>query len=63
MIFSEYYEINGINWSKEINKNVHCLLKIKKNSNTTSIIVTSYNNMKLLFNYNNSDFTNKIIFK
>jgi len=25
LIFSEKYEINGINWSKEIKKNVHCL--------------------------------------
>ena len=61
LIFNENYEIKGINWSKEINKNVHCLLKIKINTDTTGIIVTSYNNMKLLFNYNNSDFTNKIV--
>ena len=63
LIFNENYEINGINWSKEINKDVHCLLKIKKNTDTTGIIVTSDNKMKLLFNYNNSDFTNKIILK
>ena len=61
LAFNENYEINGINWSKEINKDVHCLLKINKNINTIGVIVTSYNNMKLLFNHNNSDFTNKII--
>ena len=61
LFFNEMYEINKINWSKEIHNDTHCLLKIKMDFKSTCILISSNTNMKLLYKSNNDDFTNKII--
>ena len=61
LVFNEVYKINEINWSKEFDKNTHSLLNIKSNYESNFSILSSKNNLKLLFKSNNDDFSNKII--